>query len=76
MILSSGKVMLLTCRLRVVPIMVDDREMGVDLIVLDMHDFDVILDMDWLSKYNATIDCQKRRVLFKPMGEEKFKVCW
>ncbi|KAL5570097.1 hypothetical protein UlMin_026672 [Ulmus minor] len=29
--------------------------------------------MDWLSKYNATIDCRKRRVIFEPMGEEKFK---
>ena len=35
--------------------MVDDMEMGVDLIVLDMHDFDVIMGMDWLSKYIATI---------------------
>ncbi|KAL5567714.1 hypothetical protein UlMin_024289 [Ulmus minor] len=38
-----------------------------------MHDFDVILGIDWLSKYNATIDCRKRRVIFEPMGEEKFK---
>ena len=73
-ILPSGKVMILTCRLRVVQIMVDDKEFGVDLIVLDMHDFDVIMGMDWLSKYIATIDCRKRGVLFELMGEEKFKL--
>ncbi|KAL5579861.1 hypothetical protein UlMin_012303 [Ulmus minor] len=71
--LPSGEVMLSTCWLRAVPMIVDDRELFVNLIVLDMHDFDVILGMDWLSKYNATIDCRKRRVIFEPMGEEKFK---
>ncbi len=73
MTLPFGKVMLSTCWLRAVLIIVDDRKLCVDLIVLDMHDFDVILGMDWLSKYNATIDYRKRRVIFEPMGEEKFK---
>ncbi|KAL5570452.1 hypothetical protein UlMin_027027 [Ulmus minor] len=71
--LPSGEVMLSTCWLHAVPMIVDDRELFVNLIVLDMRDFDVILGMDWLSKYNATIDCQKRRVIFEPIGEEKFK---
>ncbi|KAL5538416.1 hypothetical protein UlMin_046127 [Ulmus minor] len=71
--LPLGEVMLSTCWLCAVPMIVDDRELFADLIVLDMHDFDVILGMDWLSKYNATIDCQKRQVIFEPMGEEKFK---
>ncbi|KAL5540688.1 hypothetical protein UlMin_043340 [Ulmus minor] len=71
--LPSGEVMISTCWLHAVPMIVDDRELFVNLIVLDMHDFDVILGMDWLSKYNATIDCRKRRVIFEPMGEEKFK---
>ncbi|KAL5579962.1 hypothetical protein UlMin_012404 [Ulmus minor] len=71
--LPSGEVMLSTYWLRAVPMIVDDRELFVNLIVLDIHNFDVILGMDWLSKYNATIDCRKRRVIFEPMGEEKFK---
>ncbi|KAL5579934.1 hypothetical protein UlMin_012376 [Ulmus minor] len=71
--LPSGEVMFSTCWLRAVPMIVDDRELFADLIMLNMHDFDVILGMDWLSKYNATIDCRKRRVIFEPMGEEKFK---
>ena len=31
--------------------------MPADLIVLAMHDFDVILGMDWLAKYRACMDC-------------------
>ena len=30
-------------------ILVDDRKFFVDLVVLDMHDYKVILRMDWLS---------------------------
>ena len=28
--------------------------------------------MDWLSKYNATIDCGKKRVIFQPFEEDQF----
>ncbi|KAL5574406.1 hypothetical protein UlMin_024003 [Ulmus minor] len=65
--LPLGEVMFSSCWLCVVPMIVDDRELFADLIVLNMHNFDVILGMDWLSKYNATIDCRKGRVIFEPM---------
>ena len=41
---------------------VADFTMVGDLIVLDMTSFDVILGMDWLAKYRASIDCFRRRV--------------
>ena len=28
--------------------------------------------MDWLSKYNANIDCKKKRVIFPPSEEYQF----
>ena len=65
-VLYSGQV------LRACPIKIEDRELWVDLIVLDMLDFEVILGMDWLSKYHASIDCNDKRVVFQPPGEEKF----
>ncbi|KAL5560764.1 hypothetical protein UlMin_036975 [Ulmus minor] len=65
--LPSGEVIFSTCWLRAVPMIVDDRELFADLIVLNMHDFDVLLGMDWFSKYNATINYLKRRVIFEPM---------
>ncbi|GAV84511.1 RVP_2 domain-containing protein [Cephalotus follicularis] len=36
----------------------------VDLIVLPIHDFDVILGMDWLSAYHAYMDCYTKTVDF------------
>lgn len=36
----------------------------VDLIVLDMSDFDVLLGMDWLSTHHAVVNCDKRSVQF------------
>ena len=33
-----------------------------DLVALDMRDFDVVLGMDWLSRHRATLDCYKKEV--------------
>ncbi|GAV65416.1 RVP_2 domain-containing protein [Cephalotus follicularis] len=35
-----------------------------DLIVLPIHDFDVILGMDWLSAHRARMDCYRKTVDF------------
>ncbi|KAL8514598.1 hypothetical protein ACS0TY_013621 [Phlomoides rotata] len=36
-----------------------------------MNDFDIILGMDWLSKYRADIKCHERRVtLHTPTAKE------
>ena len=31
------------------PVLIEDRELLADLVLLDVMDFDVILGMDWLS---------------------------
>ena len=42
-----------------------------DLILLDIHDFDVILGMDWLSRHHATVDCYRKEVRFcRPVETE------
>ena len=33
-----------------------------DLIILGMVDFDVMLDMDWLSPYHDVLDCNDKTV--------------
>ena len=38
---------------------------SVDLIDLSFHEFDLILGMDWFSKYRAIVDCDKKIVLLK-----------
>ena len=44
-----------------------------DLVILDMFDYDVIIGMDFLTKYKATINCKARTVKFKPPGEAPFE---
>ena len=44
---------------------IDGVTMTGDLIPLDIQEFDVILGMDFLSKYRATMDCFPRRLYLK-----------
>ncbi|WVZ97937.1 LOW QUALITY PROTEIN: hypothetical protein U9M48_043436 [Paspalum notatum var. saurae] len=41
-----------------------------NLIVLESKGLDIILGMDWLSKYNGVIDCAKKRVSVRGPGGE------
>ena len=43
----------------------------VDLLPLNFRHFDIILGMDWLTKYCATIDCVTKRVVFRPPEQEE-----
>ena len=45
-------------------VIIGGQEFLADLILLDIHDFDVILGMDWLSKHHATVDCYRKEVRF------------
>ncbi|XP_049406228.1 uncharacterized protein LOC125869852 [Solanum stenotomum] len=36
-----------------------------DLIEMPFKDFDVIIEMDWLHKYHAVVDCRSKHVTFK-----------
>ncbi|KAL5541081.1 hypothetical protein UlMin_043367 [Ulmus minor] len=70
--LPSGDVLISTHWLRAIPMLVSNRELYVDLIMLSLHDYDVILGMDFLSKYNATIECRHRIVVFRPTENDEF----
>ena len=41
---------------------IDRREMKVDLIPLELYDFDVILGTDWLGMYRAQMDCFEKTI--------------
>ena len=52
---------------RIVPcsrLVIQNKDFPADLIVLGIHDFDIVLGMDWLSKHRATLDCYKKEVIF------------
>jgi hypothetical protein len=57
----------ITCRKCVnnCPIEIEWGTLPVKLAVFSMLGFDVILGMDWLSKYKANIDCDKKEVTNK-----------
>lgn len=46
--------------------------MPAELIVIDMHDFDVILGMDWLGNNFAHVNCRDKRVDFRIPGVQEF----
>ena len=46
------------------PIVLCGKTMCADLVELPMHDFDVILGMDWLHSCYACMDCRSRVVRF------------
>lgn len=50
------------------------RDAVVDLILLEMSDFDMILGMDWLALFHATMDCHQMAVKFSMPGERAFIV--
>ena len=45
-----------------------------DMLVLDMHENDVIIGMDWLAAYRAMIDCFGGSIFFAIPGQEMFVV--
>ena len=48
-------------------VLIGGQEFPVDLVALDMRDFDVVLGMDWLSCHIATLDCYKKELkLYRP----------
>ena len=71
--LPSREVIRSTHWLRSVPMNILDRELHNDLTVLDMQDYDVILGMDFLSKYSSSIECHKQKVIFELEAESSFE---
>ncbi|XP_062113049.1 uncharacterized protein LOC133824194 [Humulus lupulus] len=72
--LPSGEIVISKNWVKAVPLWIGGRELYVDLILLDLYDFDVILGMDFLSKYGASIDCKRKKVVFALEGGDPFEL--
>ncbi|CAL8992245.1 unnamed protein product [Prunus brigantina] len=48
------------------------RELGADLVIMDMYDFDVIQGMDWLSTHCTLVKCFAKEVVFQPPNDVEF----
>ena len=56
------------------PIRIGTWILEANLILLLMMEFDVILGMDWLSKWGAIIDCRNRRVQIEGIPREEIQI--
>ena len=56
------------------PVLVEGRELPADLVLLDVIGFDVILGMNWLAQYYATMDCRAKEVIFRIPYENEFRL--
>ena len=43
------------------------------LVLLDVVDFEVILGMDWLAQYYASLDCREKVVIFRIPNNDEFR---
>jgi hypothetical protein len=68
-----GKSRVCTKMVKNCPIHIDGKTVSTNLIIFDMHGFDIILGMDWLSANHAIIDCHSKEIIFKLPSEDEFK---
>ena len=47
-----------------------------NLILLQLHDFDIILGMNWLTTHHALVDCFAKRVTFHIPGQPEYCFEW
>ena len=40
---------------------------------MDMYDYDVILGINWLAAYHASVDYFRKEVVFRPLEEPEFQ---
>ena len=64
--------MVSTHRCRELSVHITDRELYTDAVILGMTDYDLIIGMDFLSKYNASIECRRRQVVFNLNDDKHF----
>ncbi|KAA3484736.1 DNA/RNA polymerases superfamily protein [Gossypium australe] len=62
---SSGQSVVVNKLFRKVPLEVQGVVFSADLMELPFGEFDLILDMDWLVKYRANLDCAAKRMVLK-----------
>ena len=68
--LGSGS--MITKIVKSVDVVIEDIHMPIDMLVLPMSDFEVVLGMNWLNHYRATIDCYGATLSFE-IGNRQIK---
>lgn len=69
---SMGEALLVEIGYHSCGVSVGEINIVVDLMLLDMTDFDVFLGMDWSASCHATLDCHNTAIKFNVPGEPTF----
>ena len=69
---SMGDFVVTSRMLKICPMIIGYRDMTIDLVILDLQDFDVILGMDWLVSHHASIYCFRKWVTFSISSQPEF----
>jgi hypothetical protein len=56
---------------RGVKLYIGGLELRVDLMLLELYDFELILGMDWLSKHKAHVDCFTKAVTIQRISDKR-----
>ena len=67
-----GKSTLATKILNDDSIMIGDRELPIDMIILNLKDFDITMGMNWLATYNALVDYFNKKETFQILSKLEF----
>lgn len=65
------KLLIIKCHLGKIVVQ-KGSDLVINLIMFDMSDFDVILGMNFLSKYRVEINCRNKKVWFSLNNGDKF----
>ncbi|GKB58297.1 putative reverse transcriptase domain-containing protein [Tanacetum coccineum] len=67
-----GNNVLISHEYRSCPLHFDDKIRFANLLPLEISDFEIILDMEWLIEHRATIDCHTKHVIFGDLNNPEF----
>ncbi|XP_075483704.1 uncharacterized protein LOC142523861 [Primulina tabacum] len=70
--IPSGDQMFTSQIVRGLELKLQHKALRADLIVLPFPEFDIILDMDWLSSHGAAVDFRQRSVSVRPPSGKPF----
>ena len=59
-----GNSVIIDCIYRDCPIVIEEKILPAQLLLMELHDFDIILGMDWLSSHRAHVDCFEKQIFF------------
>ena len=69
--MPAGGIVVVNNVMRACSIVLNGETIYVNLVVINLRDYDVILGMDWLSSNHAILDCQTKEVSMMINGEMK-----